>query len=52
MNFAVAVFPLLSVAAQVTRIYEAFNADPAMRSCKKCGYVFPVTPVAERLSFL
>src|SRR5438105_13469987 len=44
--------PQGDVAAQVTRIYEAFNADAAMRSCKKCGYVFPVTPVAERLSFL
>src|SRR5437588_3522229 len=46
------ILPQGDVAAQVTRIYEAFNADRAMRSCKKCGYVFPVTPVAERLSFL
>ena len=38
--------------AQVTRIYEAFNAGPAMRSCTHCGYVFPVTPMAERLGFL
>jgi 3-hydroxyanthranilate 3,4-dioxygenase len=40
------------VSSQVTRLYEAFNADPAMRTCKRCGYVLPVMPVAERLSFL
>jgi 3-hydroxyanthranilate 3,4-dioxygenase len=40
------------VAAQVTEIYEAFNADPEMRTCKKCGYRFPTTPMAERLGFL
>jgi len=40
------------IASQVTKLYEAFNADPAMRSCKSCGYVFPMTPMAERLSFL
>jgi len=38
--------------AQVTAIYEAFNADPALRTCKACGYVFPVTPRAQRLGFL
>lgn len=37
---------------QVRKIYEAFNADPALRTCKACGYVFPETPMAERLSFL
>jgi 3-hydroxyanthranilate 3,4-dioxygenase len=46
------IVPQGDVAAQVTRIYEAFNADPGMRTCKKCGYVFPVTPVAQRLDFL
>ena len=40
------------VAAQVSEIYAAFNADPALRTCKKCGYTFPPTPVAERLGFL
>jgi 3-hydroxyanthranilate 3,4-dioxygenase len=40
------------VIPQVTKIYEAFNADPAMRSCRKCGYTFPKTPMAERLGFL
>lgn len=39
-------------AAEVRRIYETFNADPAVRRCKNCGYVFPETPIAERLSFL
>ncbi len=41
-----------NVAAQVSSIYEAFNANPALRSCENCGYVFPVAPMAERLSFL
>jgi 3-hydroxyanthranilate 3,4-dioxygenase len=40
------------VASQVTKVYAAFNADPAMRTCKKCGYRFPTTPMAERLGFL
>jgi 3-hydroxyanthranilate 3,4-dioxygenase len=40
------------IAAQVARLYEAFNAEVAMRRCKSCGYVFPMTPMAERLSFL
>lgn len=41
-----------NAAAQVTKLYEAFNADPALRTCRNCGYVFPVTPMAERLAFL
>jgi 3-hydroxyanthranilate 3,4-dioxygenase len=40
------------VAAQVKKLYEAFNADPALRTCRNCGYVFPATPMAERLAFL
>ena len=40
------------IAAQVRSIYETFNADPAIRTCRHCGYVFPRTPVAERLSFV
>lgn len=39
-------------AAEVRRIYEMFNADATVRTCKNCGYVFPATPVAERLNFL
>jgi 3-hydroxyanthranilate 3,4-dioxygenase len=38
--------------AQVTAIYEAFNADPRLRTCTACGYVFPVAPRAQRLGFL
>jgi 3-hydroxyanthranilate 3,4-dioxygenase len=41
-----------NVAAQVRRLYETFNANPAIRSCRKCGYVFPIAPLAERLGFL
>lgn len=40
------------IGPQVTRIYEAFNADAALRTCPSCGYVFPATPMAERLGFL
>lgn len=40
------------VAAQVAQIYSAFNADATARTCKSCGYVFPATPLAERLGFL
>jgi hypothetical protein len=39
-------------AGQVPRIYEAFNADSHLRTCSDCGYVFPRTPMAERLQFL
>ncbi len=41
-----------NIAAQVARIYEAFNSDARLRSCRRCGYVFPPTPMAERLGFL
>jgi 3-hydroxyanthranilate 3,4-dioxygenase len=40
------------IAAQVGKIYADFNADPALRTCKSCGYTFPPTPMAERLGFL
>jgi hypothetical protein len=40
------------IARQVSVIYEAFNADAVLRTCKNCGYVFPLTPMAERLGFL
>ncbi|HEX5279956.1 MAG TPA: 3-hydroxyanthranilate 3,4-dioxygenase [Micropepsaceae bacterium] len=39
-------------ATEVRRIYQSFNADPALRTCKMCGYIFPETPIADRLSFL
>lgn len=41
-----------NIAAQVTEIYEAFNADARLRTCSRCGYLFPETPMAERLGFL
>ena len=40
------------IAAQVTRTYGAFNSDPRLRTCTKCSYIFPQTPMAERLEFL
>jgi 3-hydroxyanthranilate 3,4-dioxygenase len=40
------------IASQVSRIYEEFNSDPKLRTCAKCGYVFPQTLMAERLGFL
>jgi 3-hydroxyanthranilate 3,4-dioxygenase len=40
------------ISAQVTRTYGAFNSDPRLRTCTKCSYIFPQTPMAERLGFL
>ena len=40
------------VGSQVSKVYEEFNANPKLRTCTKCGYVFPQTPMAERLGFL
>lgn len=40
------------IPAQVKSIYEHFNSTPASRTCSKCGYVLPETPMAERLGFL
>ncbi len=40
------------VGGQVGKVYAEFNADPALRTCSACGYTFPTTPMAERLSFL
>ena len=39
-------------ATEVRGIYQTFNADPALRTCKKCGFIFPETPIADRLTFL
>ena len=41
-----------NVAPQVSKIYESFNGDARLRTCGRCGYVFPTTPMAERLGFL
>jgi 3-hydroxyanthranilate 3,4-dioxygenase len=40
------------ILSQVTTVYSEFNADKKMRTCKACGYEFPETPMAERLTFL
>ena len=40
------------IPSQVSAVYSEFNADPKLRTCKSCGYVFAETPMAERLSFL
>jgi hypothetical protein len=36
----------------VSQVYQEFNDDEALRTCRSCGYVFAETPMAERLSFL
>jgi len=41
-----------NISQQVTEVYEAFNSDPNLRTCTNCSYVFPLTPMAERLGFL
>jgi 3-hydroxyanthranilate 3,4-dioxygenase len=41
-----------SIPAQVSAAYNEFNADSKLRTCTACGYIFPETPMAERLTFL
>ncbi|MGH7825451.1 MAG: 3-hydroxyanthranilate 3,4-dioxygenase [Candidatus Binatia bacterium] len=41
-----------NIPAQVQRAYQEFNANQEVRTCPGCGYVFPETPMAERLGFL
>jgi 3-hydroxyanthranilate 3,4-dioxygenase len=41
-----------NIPSQVSAVYEEFNADELLRTCAACGYVFPQTPMAERLTFL
>ena len=40
------------IASQVFALYGEFNANKGLRTCRACGYVFPETPMAERLGFL
>jgi 3-hydroxyanthranilate 3,4-dioxygenase len=40
------------VAVQISKIYAQFNSSLALRTCPRCGYRFPETPMAERLGFL
>ena len=41
-----------NIPSQVAAVYGEFNADDNLRTCRACGYVFPQTPMAERLGFL
>jgi hypothetical protein len=41
-----------NISSQVSAVYGEFNADEGLRTCGACGYVFPETPMAERLGFL
>ena len=40
------------IPSQVSAVYNEFNGDINIRRCKSCGYIFPETPMAERLTFL
>jgi hypothetical protein len=40
------------IGAQVRQAYEEFNGDQGLRTCSRCGYLFPEPPLAERLGFL
>jgi 3-hydroxyanthranilate 3,4-dioxygenase len=41
-----------NIPAQVSAVYEEFNRNEQLRKCRACGYIFPQTPMAERLGFL
>jgi 3-hydroxyanthranilate 3,4-dioxygenase len=41
-----------NIPSQVAAVYSEFNSDDKLRTCRACGYVFPETPMAERLTFL
>jgi 3-hydroxyanthranilate 3,4-dioxygenase len=41
-----------NIPAQVSQVYLEFNDNEPLRTCRACGYVFPATPMAERLGFL
>ena len=41
-----------NIPSEVSAVYAEFNADEKLRTCRACGYVFPETPMAERLTFL
>jgi 3-hydroxyanthranilate 3,4-dioxygenase len=41
-----------NIPAQVSQVYQEFNDNDQLRTCLACGYVFPTTPMAERLGFL
>ena len=41
-----------NIPTQVSQVYQEFNDSEKLRACRACGYVFPETPMAERLGFL
>ena len=41
-----------NILSQVSAVYGEFNGSEKLRTCLACGYVFPQTPMAERLTFL
>jgi 3-hydroxyanthranilate 3,4-dioxygenase len=41
-----------NIPSQVSAVYQEFNEKEQLRTCGACGYVFPQTPMAERLTFL
>jgi 3-hydroxyanthranilate 3,4-dioxygenase len=41
-----------NIPSQVAAVYQEFNENEQLRTCRSCGYVFPPTPMAERLTFL
>jgi 3-hydroxyanthranilate 3,4-dioxygenase len=41
-----------NIPAQVSQVYQEFNNNEKLRTCRACGYVFSETPMAERLGFL
>ena len=41
-----------NIPALVEQVYQEFNDNEKFRTCRACGYVFPETPMAERLGFL
>ncbi len=41
-----------NIPSQVSAVYQEFNDNEKLRTCRACGYVFPETPMAERLGFL
>jgi 3-hydroxyanthranilate 3,4-dioxygenase len=41
-----------NIPAQVSQVYQEFNDNEKLRTCRACGYIFSQTPMAERLGFL
>ena len=41
-----------NIPVQVSRVYQEFNENEELRTCRACGSVFSETQMAERLGFL